>query len=92
MSLASSSTAPKAGQSITFTTRVTAGFGELGAPTGKITFRDGAKLLGNVALQSGAAYITTPLAAGTHSILAEYGGDSTFNPNHSATLTISVGP
>jgi len=92
VALASSSTAPKAGQSVTFTAHVTAGFGEMGAPTGKVTFKDGAKFLGNVALQSGAAHITAPLAAGTHNILAEYGGDSTFNPNHSATLTISVAP
>ncbi len=92
VSLASSSTAPKAGQSVTFTAHVTAGFGELGAPTGKVTFKDGAKFLGTVALQSGAAHIAVSLTAGAHPILAEYGGDSSFNPNHSATLTISVAP
>ena len=92
VSLASSPTAPKAGQSVTFTAHVTAGFGELGAPTGKITFKDGSKYLGNVYLQSGAAHLTTQLTAGTHQILAEYGGDSTFNPNHSSTVSISVAP
>jgi hypothetical protein len=92
VALASSSTAPKAGQSVTFTAHVTAGFGELGSPTGKVTFKDGARYLGNVALQSGTAHLTTQLSAGTHQILAEYGGDSTFNPNHSATVFISVAP
>jgi hypothetical protein len=92
VSLASSSAAPKAGQSVTFTAHVTAGFGELGAPTGKVTFKNGANFLGTVALQSGTAHLTTQLTAGSHQILAEYGGDSTFNPNHSTTLSISVAP
>ena len=93
VALASSSTAPKAGQSVTFTAHVTAGFGELGAPTGHVTFKDGAgTYLGHAALQSGVAHLTTQLTAGTHQILALYGGDSNFNPNHSATLFISVAP
>ncbi len=92
VALASSSAAPKAAQAVTFTAHVTAGFGELGALTGKVTFKDGAKFLGNVALQSGTAHLTTQFPAGTHQIVAEYGGDTTFNPNHSATLSISVAP
>jgi hypothetical protein len=92
VSVASSSAAPKAGQSVTFTAHVTAGFGELGAPTGKVTFKNGANFLGTVALQSATAHLTTQLTAGSHQILAEYGGDGTFNPNHSTTLSISVAP
>lgn len=30
--------------------------------------------------------------AGTHQIQADYGGNTTFNPNHSSTLTIEVVP
>jgi Bacterial Ig-like domain (group 3)/FG-GAP-like repeat len=97
VALASSSTAPKTGQSVTFTAHVTAGFGELGAPTGYITFKDGGgtnfgTYLGHAALQSGVAHLTTQLTAGTHQIVALYGGDSNFNSNHSATLFISVAP
>jgi hypothetical protein len=92
VALAGSSTKPKANQPVMFTAHVTAGFAELGAPTGKVTFKDGAKFLGNIALQGGSASITTRLKAGTHQIKAEYGGDSTFNPNHSATLSIPVAP
>ena len=92
VALASSSSAPKTGQSVTFTARVTGSFGELGAPTGKVTFKDGARYLGNIYLHAGTASITTQLTAGTHQIVALYGGDGTFNPNHSTTLSISVAP
>jgi hypothetical protein len=92
VALASSVSKPKANQSVTFTAHVTTTYGEMGTPTGKITFKDGTRILGNVNLKAGAASIATKLTAGTHKILAQYGGDTNFNPNESSTLTLVVGP
>ncbi len=92
VALTSSSSKPKANQSVTFTAHVTASFGETGTLSGKVTFKDGARVLGNVYLNAGAAKITIHFTAGTHQILAEYGGNTTFNPNHSSTITLVVGP
>lgn len=92
VTLTSSSSKPLATQSVTFTARVTPSSGETGTPTGVVTFKDGSRFLGNISMTAGAASITTKLATGTHQILAEYGGNSVFNPNHSAMLTIVVAP
>ncbi len=92
VALASSSSKPKANQSVTFTAHVTIGSGEMGTPSGKVTFMDGTHILGSTYLNAGATKITTHFTAGTHHILAEYGGNTTFNPNHSSTLTLIVGP
>ena len=90
--LASSISKPTANQSVTLTAQVTTSYGEMGTPTGKVTFKDGSRILDNVYLNAGKVSITTQFAAGTHPILAEYGGNNDFNPNHSSTLTIVVGP
>ena len=92
VALASSISKPKANQAVTFTARVTTSYGETGTPTGKVTFMDGTHTLGSAYLDVGAAKITASFTAGTHQILAEYGGDTTFNPNHSSTLTLAFGP
>jgi len=92
VALTSSVSNPVANQSVTFTAKVTATYGETGTPTGTITFKDGTRILGSVSLSGGTAKITTQFAAGTHKILAQYGGNSTFNPNQSTTLTVVVGP
>jgi hypothetical protein len=92
VTLASSLSRPKANQSVTFTARVTTSYGETGTPTGKVTFMDGTHTLGSAYLNMGTAKITASFTAGTHQILAEYGGNTTFNPNHSSTLTLVVGP
>lgn len=62
-----------AGQSVTFTATVTGT-----TPTGTVQFKDGAANLGApVALAGGvAAFSTSSLTAGTHSITAVYGGDA----------------
>lgn len=62
-----------AGQSVTFTATVTGT-----TPTGTVQFRDGGVNLGApVALVGGvAAFSTSSLAAGTHSITAVYSGDA----------------
>jgi hypothetical protein len=62
-----------AGQSVTFTATVTGT-----TPTGTVQFKDGAANLGSpVSLAGGtAAFTTSSLAAGTHSITAVYSGDA----------------
>ena len=92
LTLTSSLSKPTASQSVTFTAHVIPSTGETGTPTGVVTFKNGSAVLGNVSLSGGAASITTKLTAGTHQIVASYGGNSSFNPNHSVTLTIVVTP
>jgi len=92
VSLTSSSLTPKPGQSVTLTAQVTVSPTEPGTPSGKITFKDGTRFLGTVSMAAGSASITTTFAAGSHSILAQYSGDANFNPNHSATVNVSVAP
>jgi hypothetical protein len=77
------------GQSVTFTATVTSAGG---TPTGTVTFKDGAATLGGGTLSSGsAAFSTSALAAGSHSITAVYGGDSNFAGSTSPVLTQVVG-
>ncbi len=62
------------GTSVTLTATVTSG------ATGTVTFDDGATSLGTGTISSGVAVLTTSsLAVGTHSISAQYGGDSNYN-------------
>ena len=68
------------GQAVTFTASVAAGAPQQGTgsapsePTGKVTFKDGASVLGTVALAANgsAQFPTSALTAGTHSITAEF--------------------
>jgi len=69
------------GASITFTASVTTNGG---APTGTVTFADGATVLGSASLSAGAAiFSTSSLALGSHSITAAYSGDA----NNSASVS-----
>jgi hypothetical protein len=63
---------------VTFTAKVTSQ--GTGTPTGEVIFTDGGSVfLGAVLLTNGSATISTPsLAAGPHSIVASYTGDSNF--------------
>ena len=64
---------------VTSPVTLTASISASGTPTGSVSFYDGTTLLGTVTLSSGqAAYTTSSLAVGTHSITAVYSGDSTF--------------
>ncbi|MEP7275441.1 MAG: S8 family serine peptidase [Betaproteobacteria bacterium] len=89
--LASSSNPAPVGTSITFTATVN---GQ--APTGGVTFADGALALcsGVVLTGSGnartAACTTEALSAGAHSISASYAGDTNNNGSASGALTQSV--
>jgi hypothetical protein len=92
VALTSSSSKPKPNQSVTFTAHVTPSYGETGTPAGMVTFKDASRILGNVYLNAGTASVTTKFSAGTHKILAQYGGNTNFNPDQSSTLTLVVGP
>ena len=82
----------KAGTPVPFTAAVYPRPGELGTPTGTITFKSDSTFLRTVRLTGGKATIATSLPEGNHHVFAEYSGDANFNPNHSATITISVQP
>lgn len=85
----SSTTTLKFGQSVTFTAAVSSG---AGTPTGSVTFKDGAAVLGTGRLSGGTATFTTAsMAVGSHSITAVYSGDVNFvaSTSHSLTQTVS---
>jgi hypothetical protein len=59
-----------------------------GTPTGTVSFLDGTTLLGAATLSGGAAAFTTSsLAAGTHTITAVYAGDANFASVTSGPVT-----
>jgi hypothetical protein len=71
------------GGSVTFTATIVPGTGRVANPTGTVYFYDGLTLLGSVPLASSggsytAAYATTVLTVGNHSISALYGGDGNY--------------
>ena len=76
------------GQQVTFTAAVSPSSG----PTGTVTFMDGATTLGTSILNaSGVASLSvSTLAVGTHSITAQYSGDSTHDGSTSAALSQTV--
>jgi len=76
------------GQSVVFTATVKPTATTTATPSGTVTFKDGATTLGKTALTNGsAAFTTSTLAAGTHSITAVYGGDTTFIGSTSGALS-----
>jgi hypothetical protein len=83
----SSSTNPApVSATVTFTAVVTPS-----AATGTVTFMDGSTSLGTGSLSAGiAAFSTSGLAAGSHSITAVYGGSSTYVGSTSSVLTQSI--
>ncbi len=81
---------------VTFTATV-AGTG--GTPTGTVTFTVDGTAQAHVTLNAGgttgpgtAAYYTSSLTSGSHTVRAVYSGDPTFAPSVSAALTQSVSP
>ncbi|MDH7795483.1 MULTISPECIES: Ig-like domain repeat protein [unclassified Beijerinckia] len=84
-SLVANPTPSSSGQNVTFTATVTGN-----APTGSVTFSDGATPLGTVALAGGSAALTTnTLSVGGHSISAAYSGNAQ-NLVSSATISHTV--
>ncbi len=90
--LSASTLSPNQGSSVIFTATVTAMAN--GIPTGSVTFYDGSTALGAGMLNaSGIATLSlSTLALGSHSITAQYGGDTTHNASTSNTLIESVVP
>jgi hypothetical protein len=80
------------GQAVTFTATVSVVPPGAGSPTGTVTFKDGAFVLGSAPLSATfhAAFTTAALQVGSHSITATYGGDGNFLPSTSAPLIQSV--
>jgi hypothetical protein len=86
VALGSSANPAAPGAVVTFTASVSAS----GAtPTGTVTFKDGAAAIGTASLNGSAqaAFSTSALGAGGHSITAVYGGDANFTGNTSAPLS-----
>src|SRR5262249_15989015 len=66
------------GLPVTVTVSVAAGSGNSGSPTGSVTLLDGSVVLGQPTLANGGATLDVTLAgAGSHTIHAQYSGDST---------------
>jgi len=86
--LSSSANPPAMGQSVTLTAAVASG---VGVPGGSVTFKsDGAAITScsDVTLQSGSAScVTSTLAAGTHTLTAEYSGEANFEPSTGTLIT-----
>jgi hypothetical protein len=77
------------GTSVTFTAAVTSA--TAGTITGAVTFLDGATSLGMGTLAGGmATFATSSLAAGSHSITAQYGGDANYATSTSPVVTQTV--
>jgi VCBS repeat-containing protein len=80
------------GQSVTFTATVVATEPGSGTPTGKVTFKDGSRILGTGTLDASgqATYTTSSLSVGNHSITAVYGGDGNYSGSTSSALSQKV--
>jgi hypothetical protein len=73
------------GKAVKFTASVSA---TSGTPTGSVTFKDGATVLGTTALSGGLAnFSTAKLASGSHSITASFVGSTYFIASASSALT-----
>jgi len=87
--LTSSPANPSVGSAIMFTAGVSS---SAGVPTGVVTFTEGTTQLGMATLANSVATLTTTaLAAGAHSIVATYQGDTSFLTSVAAPLAVMVG-
>jgi hypothetical protein len=90
-SVVSSANPSNFGQSVTFTATISSDPPLSVAPTGMIVFMDGSTVLGSESVSnSSAAFTTSALAAGSHTITAMYVGDANYSGSTSAPLTQSV--
>jgi len=79
------------GQGVSFTITVT-GAGSGAAPTGSVNLLDGASII-SVGLVDGSGKLvisTSSLSIGTHTLTAQYSGDSTYGPATSPAITQTV--
>ncbi len=90
-SLSASANTAVSGTSLTFTATVTPASGTAPA-TGSVVFKDGATTLTTATLDGTgkATYTTSSLAVGSHTIVAAYGGVTTFSASTSNSLPITI--
>jgi uncharacterized repeat protein (TIGR01451 family) len=94
-SLATSANPAAYGQAAVWTAAVAVAAPGAGTPTGTVTFRDGATVLGTASVGANgtavlaAASLTSPLAVGAHDLTAAYSGDDSF-AGSSGALTQTV--
>ncbi len=96
-STATATPTPVRGQSITLVAAVSARAPGAGSPTGTVTFKDGATILGTgkLATIGGAQFATlttSSLGLGAHSITAVYGGDAGDQGSTSSAFSVTVKP
>ena len=90
--LSASPSAAVSGQPVTFTAHVAPQDPGAPSPEGTVTFTDGGAVLGSAQLSGGAASLTTAaLGAGTHAVVAAYGGDARYLGSASAEQPVAVG-
>jgi hypothetical protein len=88
--LSASTSSPVQGLPVTLT--IYASSTTSGIPTGNVTLLDGTTALSPIPLASGgAAFTTSTLAVGTHTLTATYSGDANFLPSTSAVANVVVG-
>jgi hypothetical protein len=82
------------GQPVTFTATVTALPPGLETPTGMVTFEEGNTVLAQVPLDGSgaAAFTTTALPAGSHSVAAVYVSDTLFAASRGSAVQVVLGP
>jgi hypothetical protein len=87
--LMSSENPAKRGDSVIFTATVAGVTANTPVPTGSVNFLDGSTTLGSGTLNGSgqAAFTTSSLTAGSHSISAVYSSDTNYAASTSATLT-----
>lgn len=80
------------GSPVTLTATVTPATTALGVPPGSVDFTDGDTVLGTAAVSpSGTASVVLPaLGAGTHAIVARYGGSAFFGASDSPPASVTV--
>jgi hypothetical protein len=89
--LASSLNPSTYGTSVAFTASVTSGGNNV--PTGSVDFLDGTTQLGAASLSGGVAiFSTSSLGIGSHSIIADYLGDTSNSSATSGTVTQVINP
>jgi hypothetical protein len=91
--LTASASAAVFGQAVTFTAAIQVSAGA-GVATGTVSFMEGSKTLDTATLDStgSAAFITTVLATGNHTITAVYGGSLNYQESNSAAAALSISP
>ncbi len=91
MTLSSSANPAILNQFLTFTS-IVSGVTGASAPTGTVTFKDGATVLGTSTINSlgHASFSTSALTIGAHTITAEYNGNANYLAATASALSLSV--